>query len=68
MIEFDLGPPKGIAQHFAALPSDATHRDLYWYDWGPVFYRGRLDGSAKLLGIASGPGPDRAGRLPHVAR
>jgi len=44
MIEFDLGPPKGIAQHFAALPSDATHRDLYWYDWGPVFYRGRLDG------------------------
>jgi uracil-DNA glycosylase len=57
MVEFDKGPPAALAAHFAAMPSYAPHRALYWYDWGPVFYRGRLDGSAKLLGIASDPGP-----------
>ena len=57
MVEFDSGPSKSIANHFAALPSYAPHRDLFWYDWGPVFYRGRLDMSARLLCIASDPGP-----------
>ena len=57
MIEFDPGPPKAIAQHLATMPSFAAERDLFWYDWGPIFYRGRLDGSARLLGIASDPGP-----------
>jgi uracil-DNA glycosylase len=57
MLEFDPGPPPALAEHLAALPSYAAHRDLFWYDWGPVFYRGRLDGSARLLGIASDPGP-----------
>jgi len=56
--EFDKGPPVALARHFAALPSiPAEHRDLFWYDWGPVFYRGRLNGTAKVLGIASDPGP-----------
>jgi uracil-DNA glycosylase len=57
MVEFDPGPSKTLAAHFAALPSYTLHRDLFWYDWGPVFYRGRLDRSARLLGIASDPGP-----------
>src|SRR5918911_2351701 len=57
MTEFDPGPPPAIAEHLTALPSPAAHRELFWYDWGPVFYRGRLDGSARLLGIASDPGP-----------
>ena len=57
MVEFDAGPSKAIANHFAALPSYAPHRDLFWYDWGPVFYRGRLNTSARLLCIASDPGP-----------
>ena len=55
---FDKGPPAAVARHFAALPPIPTeHRALFWYDWGPVFYRGRLDGSAKVLAIASDPGP-----------
>ncbi|CAB3806344.1 hypothetical protein LMG27177_06059 [Paraburkholderia fynbosensis] len=29
----------------------------FWHDWGRIFYRGRLDGSAKVLCIASDPGP-----------
>lgn len=57
-IEFDKGPPIAIARHLAALPPIAPeHRELFWYDWGPVFYRGRLNGSAKLIAIASDPGP-----------
>lgn len=55
---FDKGPPAALARHFAALPDLPVEvRDLFWYDWGPVFYRGRLDGSARVLGIASDPGP-----------
>lgn len=55
---FDKGPPAALARHFAAVPAyDPAVRDVFWYDWGPVFYRGRLSGGAKLLGIASDPGP-----------
>jgi hypothetical protein len=57
MAEFDRGPSATLAQHLASLPSYASHRNLFWYDWGPVFYRGRLNGNARLLGIASDPGP-----------
>lgn len=55
---FDPGPPAALARHFATLPPVAAeHRDLFWHDWGPVFYRGRLNGRAKVLCIASDPGP-----------
>lgn len=58
MVAFDKGPPVRFARHFAALPDiPAQHRDLFWYDWGPVFYRGRLSGKVKFFGIASDPGP-----------
>lgn len=54
-VEFDHGPPQAIAAHLASCPapSDPT---AFWADWGPIFYRGRLDGSARLLCIASDPG------------
>lgn len=57
MPNFDPGPPSAFAQMFAAAPDYAPIRQHFWYDWGPVFYRGRLDGSARLLCIASDPGP-----------
>jgi uracil-DNA glycosylase len=58
MVVFDKGPPAVLARHFAELPDiDSRFRSLFWYDWGPVFYRGRLTGKARLLGIASDPGP-----------
>src|SRR5687768_8315881 len=57
MIEFDPGPPQDFAQLFADVPDYSAHKDLFWYDWGPVFYRGRLDGTARLLCVASDPGP-----------
>ena len=57
MVEYDPGPPPQVADHLDKVPSYAAHQDLFWYDWGPIFYRGRLDRSAKLLCIASDPGP-----------
>jgi uracil-DNA glycosylase len=57
MIEFDPGPPPDIAALFARLPDYAPFKELFWYDWGPIFYRGRLDGSARVLCVASDPGP-----------
>jgi uracil-DNA glycosylase len=56
--EFDPGPPAALAEHLAAVPGyPIEDRALFWYDWGPIFYRGRLDGTARFLGIASDPGP-----------
>ena len=57
MADFDPGPPALVARHFAKVPSYADYRELFWYDWGPVFYRGRLNRTARLLAIASDPGP-----------
>jgi len=57
MGEFDPGPPVAVAEHFGNVPSYADFRQFFWYDWGPVFYRGRLDGTARLLAVASDPGP-----------
>jgi uracil-DNA glycosylase len=57
MADFDPGPPALVARHFAKVPSYADFRELFWYDWGPVFYRGRLNRAARLLAVASDPGP-----------
>ena len=56
-MEFDAGPPSGIAEVFARVPDYTKHRTHFWFDWGPILYRGRLDGSARLLCVASDPGP-----------
>lgn len=57
MIDYDKGPTKSWARLFAQTPSYEPDRKHFWYDWGPVFYRGRLDGKARLLCVASDPGP-----------
>jgi uracil-DNA glycosylase len=57
MSEFDPGPPPAVADHLAQVPSYGAHRTFFWYDWRPIFYRGRMDGSARVLCIASDPGP-----------
>jgi len=55
-VEFDPGPPPAVAEVFARVPDYSEHRTDFWFDWGPIFYRGRLDGSARLLCVASDPG------------
>jgi uracil-DNA glycosylase len=57
MGEFDPGPPQAFDGHFDALPDYGPFRSHFWFDWGPVFYRGRLDGTARILCVASDPGP-----------
>ncbi len=56
MIEFDKGPTQRFAKLFAQCPDYGALKPHFWYDWGPVFYRGRVDGSARVLCIASDPG------------
>jgi hypothetical protein len=56
MTEFDHGPSAQLAELFDRVP-DPPIRDDFWFAWGPVFYRGRLDGSARVLCVASDPGP-----------
>lgn len=55
--QFDKGPPAELARHFAEVPDPPNKEEFFWFDWGPIFYRGRLDGSARVLCIASDPGP-----------
>ena len=53
---FDRGPLVDFARHFELVPTP-PEPERFWTDWGPVFYRGRTNGSARLLCIASDPGP-----------
>lgn len=57
MLEFDPGPPPEFADIFARVPDYSPFKENFWFDWGPIFYRGRLDGSARVLCVASDPGP-----------
>jgi uracil-DNA glycosylase len=56
-IEFDKGPSASMASLLMGYPDYTPVKDFFWYNWGPVFYRGRLDKSAKVLCVASDPGP-----------
>jgi hypothetical protein len=54
---FDPGPPPAWEARFAAAPL-ATYEarpDVFRIDFGPVFYRGRLDGTARLLVVGQDP-------------
>ncbi len=56
MSEFDRGPSAQLASLLDRVPDPPVKSD-FWFDWGPIFYRGRLDGSARVLCLASDPGP-----------
>ena len=69
MVDFDAGPSADMARHFAEVPDPPVAED-FWFDWGPVFYRGRLDGTARVMCLASDPGPTEriAGRYAESGR
>jgi Uracil DNA glycosylase superfamily len=56
MAEFDRGPSASLADFLGRVPRPSKP-EAFWFDWGPIFYRGRLDGSARVLCVASDPGP-----------
>ena len=60
--EYDRGPSQAIASICLRCPLPGKPQ-AFWTAWGPIFYRGRLDGSARLLCIASDPGPTE--RIAH---
>jgi uracil-DNA glycosylase len=54
---FDLGP---VTEPFLSLAEDYPDSDVYpeqafRVEWGPIFHRGRLDGSARVLVIGQDP-------------
>lgn len=55
--DHDRGPTKAIAKLFVQVPSYEPDKKRFWFDRRPIFYRGRLDGSARVLCVASDPGP-----------
>lgn len=73
--DFDRGPPGDMKAFLDSAPDYAkilkdTGIDpdgkMFWYNFGPVTYRGRVDGSARVMIIASDPGPTEC--LPFVRR
>jgi uracil-DNA glycosylase len=55
---FDPGPTRAWEELFAAAPLDHFVRHpsrRFRHDFGPVFYRGRLNGSARVLLVAQDP-------------
>jgi len=58
VLTHDPGPPPGWAEFFRAAPIDyyINHpAKRFRLDFGPVYYRGRLDGSARVLVIGQDP-------------
>ena len=69
MAQSDAGPAGTIKAVMEATPdyrAAVGDTETFWYDFGPVLYRGRLDGTARVLGIASDPGPSEC--LPFARR
>lgn len=58
MLEWDPGPPPAFADHFERHPSYRPWKARFRMAWGPIFYRGRLDGSARVLVIGQDPAAD----------
>ena len=55
---FDLGPPPQWATRFAAAPHAHYQNHpsgRFRLDFGPVYYRGRLDGTARVLLLGQDP-------------
>jgi hypothetical protein len=66
MAQSDPGPGGSMKAVMDATPdykAAVGDSSTFWYAFGPVLYRGRLDGSARVLGIASDPGPSECLRF-----
>ncbi|MFN2161313.1 MAG: uracil-DNA glycosylase family protein [Candidatus Promineifilaceae bacterium] len=58
VLNHDSGPPLGWSEFFATAPIDyyVNHpAGRFRLDFGPVYYRGRLDGSARVIVVGQDP-------------
>ncbi len=59
--DFDRGyvsaPFTTLAETFPANAADEYPETDFRTEWGPIFHRGRLDGTARILAIGQDPGP-----------
>lgn len=58
MPEFDPGPPPAFAAHWENRPSYTQWKSRFRMQWGPIYYRGRLDGTAEVIVIGQDPAAD----------
>jgi hypothetical protein len=58
MPDFDPGPAGAFATHWDNRPSYNSVKARFRMNWGPIYYRGRLDGSAKVIVIGQDPAAD----------
>jgi len=58
MAEFDPGPTGAFATHWDNRPSYNSVKARFRMNWGPIYYRGRLDGTAKVIIIGQDPAAD----------
>lgn len=54
-IDYDVGPTGAFLELCKKYPDAGVYADGFRTQWGPIFYRGRLDGSARVLGIGQDP-------------
>src|SRR5437016_1744130 len=59
-MEWDPGPPPAIKTIFEQAPLNEYKNkpNRFRLEWGPMYYRGRLDGTAKLIVIGQDPAAD----------
>jgi len=50
-IEFDKGPTASMANLLMDHPDYTPVKEFFWFNWGPTFYRGRLQEYYVLLPI-----------------
>jgi uracil-DNA glycosylase len=57
---FDPGPPPDWEAFFAAAPMATFlgRADLFRLEFGPVYFRGRLDGTARIIVVGQDPASD----------
>jgi uracil-DNA glycosylase len=54
--EFEIGYPRGFASLLRTYPGPETYPPHdFRTEWGPIFHRGRLDGSARVLILGQDP-------------
>ena len=58
MAEFDPGPTGDFATHWENRPSYSSVKARFRMNWGPIYYRGRLDGTARVIIIGQDPAAD----------